>query len=223
RVVALLACLIAIPFLIKNILADIALRNQPLEPASKRVIHYAYELIVQGHRFQMKILRYQKRWEDSGMYGDRTKMERSTWFDIERTLRQFEKKYADEPLLGIGLSLKRKKTVFDIYEDQNGTYTIEVPQDNNGVEIFASDDHFKFDPDPTSAHLEELDDAAPSRAVWVGLGFRYQASGRLGEGTGMEEAFSGLEIGRGDMGMTRVGIEQAVRAAGPPTPTRLEW
>ncbi|KAG8736642.1 hypothetical protein FRC10_009068 [Ceratobasidium sp. 414] len=162
--------LIAISLFVNYFLADKALWKQLFEfepvgePVEKRVIHYAYELTVEGHRFQMKNLWYQKQWEDSGLYSDHDRMERCAWLDVEHTLRRFEKEYAGEPLLGIELCLKRKKTVFDIYEDQNGTCATEIPHDNSGVEIFTNEDHFKFDPDPTSAYIEELGAAALDRA-----------------------------------------------------------
>ncbi|KAG8716829.1 hypothetical protein FRC09_015135 [Ceratobasidium sp. 395] len=152
---------------VKTALSIYGLADQPLEstPTMRRVIHYAYELTVEGHRFQMKSLWYQKQWEDSGLYCERGMMERCAWNHVERTLRRFEKECAKEPFLGVALCLKRKKTIFDIYEDQTGTYPIEVPQDHDGVETFTNEDHFNFDPDPETAFIEDPnDDAGPNQA-----------------------------------------------------------
>ncbi|KAG8777758.1 hypothetical protein FRC12_000208 [Ceratobasidium sp. 428] len=152
---------------VKTALSICGLADQPLEstPTMRRVIHYAYELSVEGHRFQMKSLWYEKQWEDSGLYCERGMMERCAWNHVEHTLRRFEKECVKEPFLGVALCLKRKKTIFDIYEDQTGTYPIEVPQDHDGVETFTNEDHFNFDPDPETAFIEDPDnDAGPNQA-----------------------------------------------------------
>ncbi|KAG9119668.1 hypothetical protein FRC07_005201 [Ceratobasidium sp. 392] len=145
--------------------------NQPPESTIRRVVHYAYELTIEGHRFQMKNLWYHKRWEDSGAFDDLEAMEWCAWYDIARTLRRFEKEYASEPFLGMELRLHRTRTVFDVFQDRTGRQTtFIVPQYNHGSETFVNEDHFNFDPDPTSAYVEDPDDAGPDQAGAGGVG-----------------------------------------------------
>ncbi|KAG8700572.1 hypothetical protein FRC08_004627 [Ceratobasidium sp. 394] len=155
---------IAVALVLKHVLAEIAHWNEPLEPPKQQVVHFAYELTVVAYWSATESLWYQKQWEHSGLDEECATMEQCAWSDIERTLRGFEKEYGEERFSRVEMDLKRRKVVFDIYEDRDGTYPVEIPQDNDGADMFGNVFHFEYDANSTSAYIEELDDALPDEA-----------------------------------------------------------
>ncbi|KAG8707843.1 hypothetical protein FRC08_000261 [Ceratobasidium sp. 394] len=106
-------------------------------------------------------------WEHSGLDDECPRMEQCAWSGIERTLRGFEKEYAEGRFSRVEMTLKRRKLVFDIDEGQGGTSSVEVPLENHGVDVFGNVFHFEYDANSTSAYIEELDDALSDQA-WSG-------------------------------------------------------